>query len=77
MQKMTVLSYFECFPRFWDAMKPMEMQIRVLESRMKPIITKCTLKLPTAPMKSVIGKIRVVVGKRGQNLIIKMWVCKI
>ena len=30
MQKLNVLSDFECFPRFWDAVKPMEEYIRVL-----------------------------------------------
>ena len=47
MQKMNVLIDFECFSKFWDAMKPMEVQNRVIEPRMKPLITKCTLKLPS------------------------------
>ena len=56
MQKMTILSDFECFPRSWDAMKPMEVQIRVLEPRMRPLITKCTLKLPPVHLKCAVGK---------------------
>ena len=70
MQILSVLSDLECFLRSCDAMQGVEVQIRVLEPRMKHLITKCALKLPIAYMKCAIGK-------RGQNLIIKMWVCKI
>ena len=65
MQILSVLSDLECFLRSWDAMQGVEVQIRVLEPIMKHLITKCALKLPTAPMKCA-------VGKRSQNLIIKI-----
>ena len=57
MQILSVLSDLECFLRSWDAMQGVEVPIRVLEPRMKHLITKCTLKLPTTPMKCAIGKI--------------------
>ena len=47
--KMQILSDLECFLRSWDAMQGVEVQIRVLEPRMKHLITKCALKLPSAP----------------------------
>ena len=56
MQILSVLSDLECFLRSWDAMQGVEVQIRVLEPRMKHLITKCALKLPTTPMKCAVGK---------------------
>ena len=49
IQILSVLSDLECFVRSWDAMQGVEVQIRVLEPRMKHLITKCTLKLSSAP----------------------------
>ena len=57
MQILSVLSDLECFLRSWDAMQGVEVQIRVPEPRMKHLISECALKLPTAPMKCVVGKI--------------------
>ena len=56
MQNLSVLSDLECFLRSWDAMQGVEVQIRVLKPRMKHLITKCALKLPTASMKCAVGK---------------------
>ena len=47
IQTVNVLSVLECFARFRDAMKCMEVKIMVLEPKMTSLITNCTLKLPT------------------------------
>ena len=48
IQNVNDLSVLECFLRFWDAMRVMEVKIRVLEPRMKPLSTKSAPKLPSA-----------------------------
>ncbi len=48
MQILSVLSDLECFLRSWDAMQGVEVKIRVIEPRMKHLINKCILKLPSS-----------------------------
>ena len=59
MQSVNDLIIFTYFLGFRDAMKSMSMQFMVLEDKMKSLITKCTLKLPTMHLKCVVGKTRV------------------